>query len=548
MLLGHRKAVEEDQDKNWCVVLNALENEIDRKRVSQKISEIFSLSTEEASDLVRSTPIILLDHLSKSMADRLKGYFATFGANLILSKDTVFKRKCYRTVWPQAPSLSFLHSWNDGLPSKELIQDTTSHEAMNPEQALDEIRAMMHERIRKKEMSGIPSKMEIPLPGFAPSQKEIVPAAKEPQPAENVASVETHPTAQEKQPVDSSLNKDAAAPVIQPEAVSSNEQELKKSLEEMEQKYQKIRSDYDQVQKQFRGEISLAQQEGELLKKKLEEVLAQFQQGEEERKRLIRFAQEKELTYQQISQDQQGFKEQMHKDQSSMTSGLEDLRRAFSEINKRLDYLESEKIRVEKQLIDQAGQINAFERKVESIEGRLGSLATREEFKEHVDSEMEKSMAQARESFMDSARKAISEVAATVPQSESKPEPSGLDEKITGLCVWAEKQQDVLEKILKFLLIRETQEATAVEKPAVQAPEQQKSWNRSEHEKQLAARLTDKEALLKRLVSEQEEVEKAIHEREDQIRRILADQEKIEKEIIEVRQAQRQFSLFDRAK
>jgi len=70
MLLGSRKS--QNQEQNWCVVLNAIQSEIDKKRIAKKMSETFSLSLEEANDLVSSTPIILLDNLSRSMAAKVK--------------------------------------------------------------------------------------------------------------------------------------------------------------------------------------------------------------------------------------------------------------------------------------------------------------------------------------------------------------------------------------------------------------------------------------------------------------------------------------------
>ena len=106
MLLGNKKNQENEQ--NWCLVLNPLPSEIDKRKVAHKISEVFSLSLEEATDLVSNTPIILLDNLTRPMAVKVKDYFRSTGAEMFLTNDVFLKRKCYRTVWPEPPNLSFL--------------------------------------------------------------------------------------------------------------------------------------------------------------------------------------------------------------------------------------------------------------------------------------------------------------------------------------------------------------------------------------------------------------------------------------------------------
>lgn len=139
MLLRNKKTQGEEQ--NWCIVLNPLQNEIDRKRVARKISEAFSLSTEEALDLVANTPIILLDNLTRAIAIKVKEYFHLTGAELMLTNDVLLKRKCYRTVWPEPPSLSFVNEWN---PPKEAFSDS---QALEAHEALREIRTLEGEEV-----------------------------------------------------------------------------------------------------------------------------------------------------------------------------------------------------------------------------------------------------------------------------------------------------------------------------------------------------------------------------------------------------------------
>lgn len=136
MLLGNKKKQEEEQ--NWCIVLTPLRNEIDKKKVARKISEVFYLSLEEALDLVSNTPIILLDNLSRTLAAEVKDYFRNEGAELVLTNDIFYKRKCYRTVWPETPNLSFLNQWNEAKSKPGSV----SGQALAAEEALQELRSL----------------------------------------------------------------------------------------------------------------------------------------------------------------------------------------------------------------------------------------------------------------------------------------------------------------------------------------------------------------------------------------------------------------------
>ncbi|HTL47478.1 MAG TPA: hypothetical protein VL688_05385 [Verrucomicrobiae bacterium] len=107
--------------------------------MARTISEVFSLSPEEASDLVSNTPIILLDNLTRSLAAKVKEYFRGAGAEIILTNDIFYKRKCYRTVWPDPPNLSFLHK----LQQEEKAGE--KEEALPAEEALQEIRSLQTE-------------------------------------------------------------------------------------------------------------------------------------------------------------------------------------------------------------------------------------------------------------------------------------------------------------------------------------------------------------------------------------------------------------------
>ena len=139
MLVKNKKIQGEEQ--NWCLVLNPLRSELDKKKLAVKITQVFSLSSEETSDLMANTPIILLDNLTREIASKLKEYFFSTGADMLLTNDTLQKRKCYRTVWPEAPNLSFLLSWRS-FGEKNI----PSTPALGMDDSMEEMRAFLSEK------------------------------------------------------------------------------------------------------------------------------------------------------------------------------------------------------------------------------------------------------------------------------------------------------------------------------------------------------------------------------------------------------------------
>lgn len=98
------------EERNWSVILNPLRSEFDKKRVADKISNLFHLSFDEARELVESTPVILLDEITRPLALQAQGIFQEVRAEITLTNDALVKRRCYRAVWPEPPSLSFLET------------------------------------------------------------------------------------------------------------------------------------------------------------------------------------------------------------------------------------------------------------------------------------------------------------------------------------------------------------------------------------------------------------------------------------------------------
>ena len=118
------------EQKNWSVILNPLRGELDRKRVAEKVSELFRLSFEEARELVRNTPLILLDELPHQAALQIQNIFQEIRADVTLTCDSLAKRRCYRAVWPEPPNLSFLDHDLSGAAQEargeEMILETSA--------------------------------------------------------------------------------------------------------------------------------------------------------------------------------------------------------------------------------------------------------------------------------------------------------------------------------------------------------------------------------------------------------------------------------------
>ena len=114
MLLG--KKIKYSVESEWAVLLDRSANEFSKNRAVDKLTELFALSQEEAKDLIDNTPLILLDHLSFELAEKIKDQFSQASIDCSVTNDTFTKRKCFRAVWPDQPDLSrFLNGPSSSL-------------------------------------------------------------------------------------------------------------------------------------------------------------------------------------------------------------------------------------------------------------------------------------------------------------------------------------------------------------------------------------------------------------------------------------------------
>ncbi|MBI4398200.1 MAG: hypothetical protein HY586_03655 [Candidatus Omnitrophica bacterium] len=86
---------------NWAVILNPVTEEVKKRSAASQIQLFFSATLEEARELLENTPIILFDSLSEEVAEKVRDIFTGAGLDVVMTSETLVKRKCFRTVWPK---------------------------------------------------------------------------------------------------------------------------------------------------------------------------------------------------------------------------------------------------------------------------------------------------------------------------------------------------------------------------------------------------------------------------------------------------------------
>lgn len=265
MLLGNRKNQEREQ--NWSLVLNPVSNEIDKHKLAQKISEAFKLSLDESLDLVNNTPIILLDNLTRAIADSVKIFFETMPAELFLTNDVYLKRKCYRTVWPEQPSLSFLGSVEEST-KKETV--ATVDRRLAPEEALNEVRSIQSEsavKTQKVQNSDLQRKEAVPSHLSSEVSKKETDFWRQ-----KFEELEREASALRSQLKENTRR--SAAQQNDAARIQSFEQEasrLKAAAKSADQKCEAIQEEYRQARALYENKIVLSQEEARKWKTKLDE-------------------------------------------------------------------------------------------------------------------------------------------------------------------------------------------------------------------------------------------------------------------------------------
>ncbi|GEM_PF-1465417 len=126
-MITHKKSPLE-ADKSWSLILAPVRGELAKSQTTDKLSQFFSISEEESSQLVESAPVILLEDMPYETAQKAKHYLDESGVEIILTNNPLQKRKCFKTVWPEEPRLNFVPR------ETSLFEPPSRKEFFSPEQ------------------------------------------------------------------------------------------------------------------------------------------------------------------------------------------------------------------------------------------------------------------------------------------------------------------------------------------------------------------------------------------------------------------------------
>ena len=501
MLLGNKKI--RGDEKNWCVVLNAIQNELEKKKFAQKISSIFSLSSEEASDLVVSTPIILLDNLTHSIATKLKEFLHSDGTQIILTNDIFMKRKCYRTVWPEPPSLSFLHDWH---PQAQAF-------SAKDQQGVPQGASQYAAPVLQEESLEVFSE-----PALKKNQnEESVKLSEELERFKNDCSILKHESYKLRSEVERlhRENNQLSAMLRQHQELAGGAtskepekgvKELKALLANLEEKHEVLKEEYREARVYFEERMKSGFQESDQLKNKIAELT---QEG-------LVLKQEKHL------------KEKDDKEMSGHYFKLKEeheaLKKAFEEKNSApgpaTEYLQ---------------EIEFWKEKNNGLEREL-NLSLRTQQSEKL---LRQGLENQLKEFQTEQTRLAQELESRIREVRDWEQKSrNLDEKVASLRLAYETREKIFHETLKQLENRESELQLVRE----QMRTLKEDYQRKEEEKQsleIQNHLGHKEKHLKWLVAEQERIESHIRDREEAMKQILAEQQAVEKEIVEQKQKQR---------
>ena len=578
MLLRHKKI--QDRDQNWCIILNPLKNEIDKKRVVQKIAQVFALSVEEAQDLAANTPIILLDNLDRDTAVKVKDYFRPLGAEMAFTNDVFQKRKCYRTIWPEPPSLSFLGAW----PQLSGEKENHDQELLAPEDALNEIRSFVREDPKPSQSETVFQalsaedraklleeveywkeqyeilrdqvtllKAEInQARASAPHPEASLTQQRELQDAQKLLAgvQENHRILQEEYRMACELYEDKCS------ALAKEAEDLKKARLELAENLQILRKEkqaqadqWDLQEVQFAKGLEDQRQSYHLLEGKLAQLNLELEDGNRKNREMT------EKVW-QLEKEKQGLakalelKEEQYK---KLGENYNHSGRIFEErLGRTLQELDHAKL----QNRGLAEKIEVLLRAKESLEQTINEQAEQVIYwrdKQNADGEkiveLQRNYESERSSkgaFEIKQRELEDEQRRLVQELETKNQEAvklqtqnqELILEAAGLREGRENLERTLQTAAKQLEIREKElEGARRQIREMNAHVEQREL--IQKKTKIANQLVEKEALLQKLIKDQEEVESEIRAREGLMGKILNEQENLEKEIIEAKQTQK---------
>lgn len=509
MLIGQKKP--QNFEQNWFVVLNSTTNEIDKRKVAQKISEVFVLSFDEARDLVSNTPIILLDNLTKSIAVKLRDYFRPLGANMTLSNDSLYKRKCYRTIWPHQPNLNFLHTWKSEQP-----RPSDEQEVLDPDEALNEIRSLSETSVQQVN--------EVPEP--------LWPVPQETQARPTETFIESTPPVQEE-----ALRQKEVPAFSSGHDSRADIQALERKFQEAEKRYGYLQEEYRQARNLFEDKLLYVREENQDLKRKLEGIQQDLHGLEKDKQKLQTQLQERTAIDLRLYEEKEIFERQFEQRFKDLQLELESSKRVLDETQIQFRQYETVKAEMNVQILELGSQLNFWREKAASMATRLEETEQKIYEEKDLRSKLDEKIRQ----IQDQQTSALRSYEAKLGELSQNQLPlQDFAQTFSKLEQMMLMQGKVLENLLSRIE-RKEERVDRLERELSNGSHQTKVQVAEENLKQLSSRLQDKEILLKRLVTEQQNVEKEIQQREEALKGLLREQESVEKEILEVKQARHHY-------
>lgn len=537
MLLRQKKTQGEDQ--NWCIILSPIQSEIDKKKVAQKLTGVFSLSSEEAFDLVANTPIILLDNLTHPIATKLKDYFRAAGAETVLTNDVFQKRKCYRTVWPEPPSLSFLHDWNP------LNNDSSSsrHVEMPPSEALDEVRTMARE---EREEKNLPKPSLSSIPFLSRTERDQLTEELEIRRQDNLTLREEVKRLKEQ------LEKNQKENLLhlgneneheeEGEWSEDKDNEIKEArmlLDHANEKYEVLRQEYANARHLYEEKIAGFLQESEPAKRKVQELGDSLKVYQKERQHYEERLSQKDHELQALTAENQKLKLGYEQKLSKESDEIARLHMQLRDLLEKVEILQKTKDQLELTINAQAEQITYWHDKHDTALPKI--LLLEKKFEEERDLREKIEMRQ-KDSEKSQLRliQEMEEKGRLVREWEMKC--LDRDKQYAEMKETYHNQERILESNFRQLESRE-RELESVRRQLHEVSAQLEEREAIQKQALLSNQLVEKESVLKQLVREQQKMELEIKEREESIRNLLSQQEAVEKDIIEAKQTQRHWSV-----
>ncbi len=487
MLTGTKKTQRDGQD--WFVVLNPLKSEIEKRQISKEIAKAFRLPISDTLDLIANTPIILLDNLLYATACQIKQYFQSCPNEVVVSNDSFLKRRCYRTVWPQTPSLSFL---------RDMPQSKDATKCLDGDEAIREIRSWgQAEGILT---SGKTQESDIVAPTSVAASKrngrhfrDILEEEREKLLKENNALRESldqlRANVEKFQTEIAERNRAVENAKIIQKQREKEALELHDLVSQAEEKYELLREEFRQTRRCFEEKVVLEGSKSEDLLKRIEEHEMSKNELSREKQAVIKSFEALKIKMDRVLKENEaarfGWEEQrlqLQREIESQKNLSEGLREKVKNLEEGKKIVQQSETRLLEELEKQTQDVKRWEQKAVEFEKEARNLKRDFEDKENT-WKVRLAELEAREHDLENARRQIRELHREMERKEKE-----------------QKKKELQER----LLLKETQ--------------------------------------LKQVVQSQEKIESEIRLYEEEMTKLLSEQETIEREIIEIKQIERHLA------